>query len=809
MPEIITPQKEMSAPTHGAPNLESNGLVSTTLHEGDYTMNPNLQTALELARRGWYVFPCRERRDATSEKAREIKSPYTPHGKNDATTDLEVIRAWWKRWPGALIGIYCEKSGFFAVDVDDKNGKNGFRSWESLVEIYGGGQPVHVGPVQDTPNGGCHLLFKLPEGLDIPNNADKLGDGLDLRSNGYICTGAGYSWLHEHGPEAPLPDAPAWLLDIIRNLSNHQPPFKQPENHVQLTERWLQQAIFRANIGNRNDTGFWLACQLRDAGLPSTVAEDVPYPESVPQSGGQTYSRREWIASVRSAYSQAPRTPIYSRGMVSYENPSGLSGLQSDDSHPEGAEGDEQPVPLEGYVPDLPPSSRLPDHLIMQAESVGKWLDLYITFGCKAAPMAPALFHQVIGQVMLSTAIARRVYLRLGNDYLYPNIYALIVANSTLFTKSTAFQIGKHTLEKAGLLRFTLPVGITPQSLVGELTNRTPETFSEWEKGDQDDWREERPFAAQRAWLMDESASLLDSFNQKTTADLLTHVLKLYDCPEKLTAASTVGRGRQTIRHAYLTICGPTTPAAMRVHLGNRDHWGNGLFARFLFVTPSTPPVRKFYPEPCDIPDGISTPLQALALERLEIPKEIALGNSRPPQAISAVLADGVWELWDEYHKGLWELMSKHQVLEKLFPNYGRLHTTAMKFAMQLAAIDWSMAGGTGPICITQAHFAKAQQLAEDYRASLHRMIEDASRPTEDEDFEKKIMRYLESASKGLTSREISRATHMSSAAQRQELNLILERMMEDGLIIRTSRKKQRGPDVDVWKKNPSRLATL
>jgi len=87
------------------------------------------------------------------------------------------------------------------------------------------------------------------------------------------------------------------------------------------------------------------------------------------------------------------------------------------------------------------------------------------------------------------------------------------VANSTLYTKSTAFEIGKHTLEQAGLLRFTLPVGITPQSLVGELTNRTPETFSEWEKGDQDDWRDERPFAAQRAWLMDESACLLDSFN--------------------------------------------------------------------------------------------------------------------------------------------------------------------------------------------------------------------------------------------------------------------------------------------------------
>jgi Bifunctional DNA primase/polymerase, N-terminal len=70
--------------------------------------------------------------EAINGKTREIKSPYTPHGKNNATIDPEIIHAWWKHWPDVLIGIYCERSGFFAVDVDDKNGKNGFRSWENL-----------------------------------------------------------------------------------------------------------------------------------------------------------------------------------------------------------------------------------------------------------------------------------------------------------------------------------------------------------------------------------------------------------------------------------------------------------------------------------------------------------------------------------------------------------------------------------------------------------------------------------------------------------------------------------------------------
>jgi hypothetical protein len=43
--------------------------------------------------------------------------------------------------------------------------------------------------------------------------------------------------------------------------------------------------------------------------------------------------------------------------------------------------------------------------------------------------------------------------------------------------------------------------------------------------------------------------------------------------------------------------------------------------------------------------------------------------------------------LWNAYHGGLWDLMLNRLVPEKLYPYYGRLHTTAMKFAMQLATM--------------------------------------------------------------------------------------------------------------------------
>lgn len=94
------------------------------------------KVALEHVMRGWHVFPCKH-----------DKSPYTRRGMNNATTDPRIIQQWWTRWPDALIGVNCEQSGFFALDVDCKNGKDGFRSWAELIKKYSKGCDIETGPI--------------------------------------------------------------------------------------------------------------------------------------------------------------------------------------------------------------------------------------------------------------------------------------------------------------------------------------------------------------------------------------------------------------------------------------------------------------------------------------------------------------------------------------------------------------------------------------------------------------------------------------------------------------------------------------
>ena len=83
---------------------------------------PNLATAAAyVAGRCVPVFPCVPRG----------KQPLTAHGFLDASTDAEIVRSWWRRWPDANIGVPTgSASGVDVVDVDVHGAQSGFGAFE-------------------------------------------------------------------------------------------------------------------------------------------------------------------------------------------------------------------------------------------------------------------------------------------------------------------------------------------------------------------------------------------------------------------------------------------------------------------------------------------------------------------------------------------------------------------------------------------------------------------------------------------------------------------------------------------------------
>ena len=163
-----------------------------------------LEEALEYASRGWRVFPLLE----------NSKLPATENGVHDATTDEATIRGWFDG-RNRNIAIACG-DGLIVVDVDLKDGKDGFRALEAA------GVSLEDTICQSTPTGGKHFLLSVDG--KMPNAVGLFGreSGIDVRADGgYIVAhpsvidGKPYEWLDEGMTE--LQAAPE---EIVKRLQS-------------------------------------------------------------------------------------------------------------------------------------------------------------------------------------------------------------------------------------------------------------------------------------------------------------------------------------------------------------------------------------------------------------------------------------------------------------------------------------------------------------------------------------------------------------------------------------------------------------
>ena len=428
-----------------------------------------------------------------------------------------------------------------------------------------------------------------------------------------------------------------------------------------------------------------------------------------------------------------------------------------------------------------------------QSYESGKWLQDYVNFACQAAPMSDPAFHLSAGLFLLSTAVARRVCLQVGIQRIYPSLYQLIVAESTLYHKTSALKIAQALLKEAGLDILLLASRQTPESLVAELGTMRPSTFESWSENEKKRWIAERSFSAQRGWLLDEASHLLDSFNRDYTAGLLPLVLALFDCPER-EVSQTVGRGRQVVQYAYLSFLGATTPSAVAEHIQRNAHWSNGLWARFAMVTPQKDiPDWHFFPTDVKIPPGLSSQLNRLAFKALPVPnvKETA-GDVQvePPPALQVILDADVYPAWEAYAKGIgYDMLLEGSVDRRLYPSYGRLYIAAMKVAILLASIDWAdqPERGKSPR-VRLSHWYQGQAIAETWRESVHRMLNEFA-AGEEHNQEENLLRILRRSSlEGMTAREIGQMAHIKREIVENQL-LVME---QDGLVERVQNNGRR-----------------
>lgn len=233
-----------------------------------------LDAAEALSLRRFPIFPIKE------------GAKYPPLIKNwpeRATTNFGEISSWFVKWPNANIGIHCD--GLVVLDVDVR--ANGDDSLAKL-ELTHGLPPTLT---THTPTGGRHLFYKLPDGHPgVPNGANKLGPGIDIKStNGYVVAPGSEvaAGRYRFEAETPIADAPEWLVQelgtsTIREQKEFVDVPDAPQDIVDRANEWIK----ARPVGGGQS--YATACGLRDFGLSLGQALQIfslhdPRPDALAQ----------------------------------------------------------------------------------------------------------------------------------------------------------------------------------------------------------------------------------------------------------------------------------------------------------------------------------------------------------------------------------------------------------------------------------------------------------------------------------------------------------------------------------------------
>lgn len=272
-------------------------------------LSPILQAALGYARSGWRIFPCRPREESFlkggdgKQIIMKAKEPLVPRDKDKitgkpikgtgglakATTDEEQIKAWWKKWPDAMIGALTGPGmDAFVVDFDVIDKKTGevFELAERIAALEEAiGEPLPETAMAVTPSGGCHLYFglpEIPEGMRLGNSNRKLPFKIDIRGDatGYVIvppsqrtdeeylgpdavSDGRYRWEKRYSQYGVAP-APQALLDLLFVRIKGTKVAKPPAAAVdESPEALLYREACRLVIENQKASTSWLQRQLR------------------------------------------------------------------------------------------------------------------------------------------------------------------------------------------------------------------------------------------------------------------------------------------------------------------------------------------------------------------------------------------------------------------------------------------------------------------------------------------------------------------------------------------------------------------
>lgn len=262
--------------------------------------------AIEYMTKGWHPIPI---------------TPPVPGNKN--TGKVPAIRKWQEHLAsekdlplyreGMNIGVSCGPSRLVVLDFDCQDA---FFVW---AKAHPDAVNTFTVARDNAPAGRCHLYFQLGEEQNPPAQLTKTATGWgDLKSVGgqvvappsIHYTGGRYTVVRD---TVPLPWRPEYVPVIYSpGLPPKNAPISNPHDQPANQDRGMPLSVKAAldagaSEGNRNQTAFFIATQLRDEGWPAAEAKRVL--DEFAARCSPPMAPREVQTVVDSAFQKPPRDP--------------------------------------------------------------------------------------------------------------------------------------------------------------------------------------------------------------------------------------------------------------------------------------------------------------------------------------------------------------------------------------------------------------------------------------------------------------------------------------------------------------------
>jgi len=360
---------------------------------------------------------------------------------------------------------------------------------------------------------------------------------------------------------------------------------------------------------------------------------------------------------------------------------------------------------------------------------VSNFIDAFLDYAQDVTD-APKEFLKFGALMLISSVLEKKVFLRFGDKRLYPNLWVLFIAPSSLFRKSTSISIVKNLLVRINEGKYILPNEFTPEALLEILAKENAGTI-----------------------FWSEFAMVLNSFERKYMLGMKELLTDLFDCPE-VYVRKIKGKNCR-VEEPFLNILSASSTEWFTDKLKIGDIKG-GFLNRFVIIPVS------------NLGDLKAIPISETASKKNSLLRW--LNKIFKYEGEMKIINKNIYEDW--YHD-ISKSVMQHELSDILSSYFVRLAVYTLKFAilLELSKSDCSNE-------ISNESLSKAIKLSEFLFSKFQTLLNEELLSSKFSKVKERIFKFIKSSKDGrIKKSELLRKSHLRSKELKEILdNLWLER---------------------------------